>query len=152
VVPTAVSSKNSVATFHIAKRGRASNALEAAGGRSQMGGVRERQWVPTLTMDLLSEALPNPDFVKIDVEGAELMVLEGGSKVIREVRPVFYSEVSPRTSEAVMTLFSGHGYDAFAPDGRQLRAICSHNTFFIPQENHIARDLLTKNPSSQLPG
>ena len=69
VLPVAISNDNSIASFMVAKRGRASNALEAAGGRSQMGGVREKQYVPTLTLDTLLKTFPPPDFVKIDVEG-----------------------------------------------------------------------------------
>ena len=41
VLPAAISNSNSVASFMVAKRGRASNALETAGGRSEMGGVRK---------------------------------------------------------------------------------------------------------------
>lgn len=37
ILPVAVSSQNGVAIFQIADRGRASNALEVAGGSSQMG-------------------------------------------------------------------------------------------------------------------
>lgn len=43
VIPAAVSNENSVASFMVAKRGRASNSLEeSARFRSQMGGVREK--------------------------------------------------------------------------------------------------------------
>ncbi len=48
VLPVAVSNENSISSFLIAARGRASNALEEAGGRSQTGGVREVQYVPTI--------------------------------------------------------------------------------------------------------
>ncbi len=89
VLPVAISEMNSVASFMIAKRGRASNALEVVGGRSQMGGVREKQYVPTLTIDTLLGSFPEPDFIKIDVEGAELLALKGASKVISSIRPVF---------------------------------------------------------------
>jgi FkbM family methyltransferase len=37
--------------------------------------------------------MPRPDFVKVDVEGAELLVLEGAHEMISQVRPVFYIEV-----------------------------------------------------------
>jgi FkbM family methyltransferase len=36
-----------------------------------------------------------PDFIKIDVEGAELFVLEGGEELIRQVRPIIVTEISP---------------------------------------------------------
>ena len=83
VLPVAISNETSVATFIVAQRGRASNALESVGGRSQMGGSREKQYVPTMTMDALLTAFPKPDFIKIDVEGAELMALQGAKTPIQ---------------------------------------------------------------------
>jgi FkbM family methyltransferase len=58
VLASAVSNKNGVSTLLIAKRGRASNYLEVAGGRSQTGGIRERVTVPTVTLDTLLESFP----------------------------------------------------------------------------------------------
>jgi FkbM family methyltransferase len=85
VLPVAISNENSIASFMVAARGRASNALEAAGGRSQMGGVREKQYVPTLTIDTLLNTFPPPDFVKIDIEGAEYMALQGAKNIIPKI-------------------------------------------------------------------
>lgn len=42
-------------------------------------------------IDLLSE-LPDPDFIKMDVEGMELMVLSGGEKLLERARPVIFAE------------------------------------------------------------
>lgn len=138
IVPVAVAEKDSVATFLVAARGRASNALESAGGRSQMGGVREKQYVPTLKLDTLLETMPPPQFVKMDVEGAELMALRGAVKLIQEVRPVFYIEVGNDVSSEVMALFIEHDYCAFSPEGDLLGSECAPNTFFVPKENKLA--------------
>ena len=43
-----------------------------------------------------SEAIDRVDFVKIDVEGAELQVLEGGRKVIEAHRPTMLIEIEAR--------------------------------------------------------
>lgn len=43
--------------------------------------------------------LPPPDLVKIDVEGYELRVLEGGEKTIRDARPVLVVEQKPGNAE-----------------------------------------------------
>jgi len=137
VVPCAVAASAGVARFVIAARGRASNALEQGGGRSQMGGAREVVLVPTLPLDALLDALPPPDFVKIDVEGAELAVLQGAERLLREVRPSVYIEVDEASAEAVYALFMRHGYAAFDPasdfgDDRPLDA-CIENTLFVPR-------------------
>ena len=135
VLPVAISNENSVASFMVAARGRASNALEAAGGRSQMGGVREKQYVPTLTLDTLLNTFPSPDFVKIDVEGAEYMVAQGATHLINEVRPKFYIEVGSDVSSQILRIFQSAGYAAYDPQGTKLIDSCAPNTFFIPEEN-----------------
>ena len=133
VVPCAVAATAGVARFVIAARGRASNALEISGGRSQMGGVREVVLVPTLSLDTLLESLPPPDFVKIDVEGAELAVLQGAARLLRKVRPKVYIEVDESLAEEVYALFAGHGYAALDPtDSRPLER-CIENTLFVPR-------------------
>ena len=133
VVPCAVAAACGVARFVIAARGRASNALETSGGRSQMGGVREVVLVPTLPLDTLLETLPAPSFVKIDVEGAELAVLQGAERLLREVRPSVYVEVDEGSAEDVYALFAGHRYEAFDPATGQPIGHCIENTLFVPR-------------------
>lgn len=136
VVPTAISDANSVAVFLIAARGRASNTLATAGGRSQMGGVRETQYVPTLTLDTLLETFPQPDFVKIDVEGAEDAVLRGAKRLVDVIRPTFFIEVGENVSDEIFARFKAAAYLAFDPSGKQLEHQCAPDTLFIPQEKH----------------
>ena len=134
VLPVAISNENSVASFMVAARGRASNALELAGEGSQMGGVREKQYVPTLTLDTLLDNFSAPDFVKIDVEGAELMVVQGAPRLINEVRPQFYIEVGSDVSSQILNIFLSANYILFNPQGKRLIDTCAPNTFFIPEE------------------
>lgn len=134
ILPAAVSNENTVASLIVAKRGRASNALEVAGGRSQMGGVRDTQYVPTLMLDTLLETFPNPEFIKIDIEGAELLALQGAVKIIHEIRPKFYIEVGHNVADRIFELFMTSGYAAFDNEGLRLKHRCAHNTFFLPEE------------------
>jgi FkbM family methyltransferase len=48
-------------------------------------GARLSDDLPTRTLDCLN--LPRVDFIKMDIEGAELMALKGGEQVIRQWRP-----------------------------------------------------------------
>jgi len=135
VIPAAVSRENSVASFVVAARGRASNALETAAGlRSQMGGVREKQFVPTLTMDTLLESFPSPDFIKIDIEGAEYMAVQSATKIINKVRPTFYIEVGAEVAHKVFEVFQKAKYAAFDQMGNTLSEDMAFNVFFVPEE------------------
>ena len=133
VVPCAVAATCGVARFVIAARGRASNALEAGGGRSQMGGGREVVLVPTLSLDVLLESLPPPSFFKIDIEGAELVALQGAERLLSQVRPSAYVEVDENLAEAVYALFASHGYEAFDPANGHPIDHCIENTLFLPR-------------------
>ena len=98
------------------------------------------------TLDALCEknAVPRVDFVKIDVEGAELQVLEGGEGVIGTWRPSVLVEIEGRHTaryghqpEEVVAWFERHGYCMYTWRGNWLRAegVCPHarNYLFRPQ-------------------
>jgi len=134
VLPAAISNNVSIESFTIASRGRASNALSSAGGRSQMGGVREIQYVPTLTLDFLMNFFPKPDFVKIDIEGAELMAIESAQKLIKDVRPTFYIEVGEDVSSQIYDIFQAADYSVIDPQTDKVLDHCLANTLFVPKE------------------
>src|SRR3954469_10129364 len=98
-----------LARFEIAPTPRASNAL-AGFGNTQMGGVRETRMVPGFTLDELLDILPAPSVLKIDVEGAELSVLQGAQRMLGKVRPKMVLEVGGPTASAVTELFRAHNY------------------------------------------
>jgi FkbM family methyltransferase len=65
-----------------------------------------------------------PTVIKIDVEGAELAVLEGGREVLAEARPLLIFEHVPATAalygdapDAVWSLLEELGYEAFSATG-----------------------------------
>jgi FkbM family methyltransferase len=139
VLPCAIADRNGVAKFLISNRGRASNALETAGGRSQSGGIRETVTVPTLTLDTLLDFFDSPSFVKIDVEGAEAMALRGACRLLSEVRPTIYIEVGRDANDEVSSIFHNAAYELF--DGsipiHEQRPVgsCTYNTLAIPKED-----------------
>lgn len=109
-MPAAISNKAGTAFFSIAKRGRAANHLASLTGSSQTGGSRKVEVVPTLTADSLLESLLPPDVVKIDVEGAEVLVLSGMERLLSEIRPRIYCEVSQENRDAVSRILASHRY------------------------------------------
>jgi FkbM family methyltransferase len=138
ILPAAVSATCGVSEFMIAKRGRAMNALVETGGRSNMGGERERTYVPTITLDSMLATFPAPNFVKIDIEGAELLAVKGASNLIQNIRPIFYIEIGLDVSAQIFDIFKNNNYTAMAPDGTILTDTCAPNTFFIPDMSNAS--------------
>lgn len=70
--------------------------------------------VEVTTLDLLLQSARRPvTFLKIDVEGFELEVLEGGRKLLASQRPIIQVEVQ-REVEATLGLLSASGYRLFS--------------------------------------
>jgi FkbM family methyltransferase len=112
VLPVAVSLDVGIASFFIANQSRACNALDGH-GNSTTGGVRERQHVPTVSLDSLLDHFPQPQVVKVDVEHAELDLLRGAKRILTRIRPVILIEVSPDNQDAITEIFVGADYHMF---------------------------------------
>lgn len=138
VLPLAISDTNSILEFSIAERGRASNALTVVNGRDQMGGVREINHVPSFTLDSLLNKFKPPHFVKIDIEGAELMAIEGAKKLINEIRPIFYIEIGKEVSDKIYHYFRQNNYDLYDINGTRINNEFCENIFLIPNEKSFA--------------
>lgn len=85
----AIAAECGVTRLQIAVRGRSANCLEGLSS-GQMGGIRHSLLVPVLTLDTLLQHRPAPALIKIDVEGAEALVMRGAQKLLAEVRPIFF--------------------------------------------------------------
>lgn len=131
----AVSREPGFARFGLAARGRAANAL-AQLGSTQMGGMRHEVHVLTTTIDAIARNWCVPTVIKIDVEGAERMVLEGAREVLAENRPILLVEIS-REAREVERILRDARYILFDPAtddlGTPLRK-CLFNTLAVPEE------------------
>ena len=57
--------------------------------------LTDEDWMQTIEIDLMDNVLPaelKVDFIKIDVEGAEFLVMEGGKKTIKKNQPIIVFE------------------------------------------------------------
>jgi len=131
VVPAAVADEMGLNEFVVAKNNRAVNYLSNAHGSDVTGGVRERQIVPTLTLDCLAKTLPLPDVLKIDVEGAEVLVL-AGAKTVLDARPTILIETGERTKMLVHAALSEYGYRYLDAATLQPCAVPVFNTIAVP--------------------
>jgi FkbM family methyltransferase len=77
--------------------------------------------------DYFAGSTPFPDLIKIDVEGAELVVLKGARETIARSRPTLIVEIhgwgSPESHE-VLDLLSEFGYSAKIIEIRPPEALC----------------------------
>lgn len=111
-----------------------------SGHRSQAGGIRYVQHVPTLTLDSMLDRFTPPDVVKIDVEGAEKLVLAGSDRLLSEVRPRFYIEVGGEQNADVANVFRMHDYRLYDGDSTDRVELneCAFNTLAVPGEQATA--------------
>src|SRR5262245_14056732 len=87
---------------------------------AQDGDQGRRESVTVTTLDTLygSGVIEPLQFVKCDVEGAEMGVLVGGKEMIRSQTPGWLIEVSRDRSNEVFAFFRSLGYRSFVFDGR----------------------------------
>lgn len=136
ILCAAVSDKTGLARFMIAERGRSSNSLEESGHRGDAGGTRYVQYVPTTTLDELLNTFRAPNLLKIDVEGAERLVLDGAQRLLTECRPAIYIEVGSQQNIDVTSILQANHYRLYDGDinaGKEIGR-CAFNTLAIPSE------------------
>jgi FkbM family methyltransferase len=80
--------------------------------------------IQTISLDTFcSEANLRPDLVKIDVEGAELLVLGGAAKLLSESHPTIILAVHPywlpkgQSTRQIFELLTGYGYTMYDSKG-----------------------------------
>lgn len=98
----------------------------------------------------LNHDLDSLQFVKCDVEGAELLVYQGGFETIKKFRPVVFSEMLRKWAakfnyhpNQIIELFESIGYDCYVIEQGQLKkfhrvndATIQTNYFFFDPHKH----------------
>jgi FkbM family methyltransferase len=132
----------------------------ATNGNSGMGALAERDGVnrpietTLIALDNYCQehSVSRVDFMKVDVEGAELMVLRGArSLLVSAEGPAIMFEASESqaasfgsSSSAVKALLAENGYDIFRYDGRRLEHVevnqkHRHEDLFAFKPDHFRR-------------
>ena len=115
VLCAAIADSAGILDFAVSRRGHARNRLLDLADETFE--VEARKMVPALRGDDLLAFWRAPDFIKMDVEGAELAALQGSRRILESVRPIFYIEVSPENQDTVSGLFRDHDYQIFHLQG-----------------------------------
>lgn len=107
------------------------------------GSVRKVE-VPIVRLDdFVRDRALRVDLVKVDVEGAEWLVLQGMTSVLAEQKPMLMIEIQAHRPE-IFNLLTNSGYRLFSPGLKQLRSPerLDANVFAFHADHHAA--LLTE--------
>lgn len=141
VLPFALSNSERSASFLIAAYGKSMNKLDGVGAwHDDLFVTSEKRVVATLRMDTIAATYPRPTVIKIDVEGAEMLVLEGGRKTIEEQRPVMLIEGPEELAHAMKDYFKDLDYvflDGTAENPAPLETT-AWDTVAVPRERWLA--------------
>ncbi|MGH7229339.1 MAG: FkbM family methyltransferase [Nitrospiraceae bacterium] len=87
---------------------------------AQPGDSGQQETVEVLTLEELCrrKTIQCLHFIKCDVEGSELDVIQGGRTLIQSQLPGWLLEVARKTSDEVFNLLKGLGYRAYVYDKR----------------------------------
>jgi FkbM family methyltransferase len=118
IVAKAVSNKAGQADFSVANHAKQGSLVEG-------GGKVETITVDITTLDLMVQnGVKLPDFIKIDIEGAEGVALEGAIESVRQSCPTMYIELhNPDQDILVGRFLAQTGYEVFrvrTPDAVKL--------------------------------
>jgi len=131
IVPCAVAECSGRAAFFVDDIAGATGSLEKSQSFNfhHYGHRAPEIEVETVSLDdFLARGQTPPSLMKIDVEGAELRILQGGAGVLRDHRPILFYESFNHRAE-IMALLKGYGYLVFESDRYQ--AIVPETTNFI---------------------
>jgi FkbM family methyltransferase len=87
---------------------------------------------------ILPQLVEKVDFIKIDVEGAELQVLMGAKQIIEVYKPIIMVE-SNDTGEQLFEYFSHRNYQIFSPTAHQIingQEMQDGNFFCLHTDHH----------------
>lgn len=140
VLPMAIFSEVGFLKFSIANRSRSANYVSGFGS-TQTGGAKEVRVLPCFNLDFLLDHFPAPEVLKLDVEGAELEVLKGATRMLSEVRPRMYCEVEGVSSAQFTDLMHRYNYSIWdgavfdeTSDSTSCSRAAAYNTVAIPRE------------------
>jgi FkbM family methyltransferase len=113
LLQTAISDRNGVVGFNVAKN-------NAMGFIDQAQGLYK---VPTVSLDdlIADGVVPAPDVIKMDVEGAESLVLRGAKEVLTKKKAIFFIALhGDDQKRQCIEILRSSGYESFHLDGQSV--------------------------------
>lgn len=92
------------------------SSFQSEGATRWEAQIAATEHVDIVTLDTFVKTNPQPDVIKIDVEGTEASVLRGGAETLTQHRPIVFIELHEDglrsdTAEACRALLYSYGYD-----------------------------------------
>jgi FkbM family methyltransferase len=153
IIEKAVSNEDGTVTFWLENLSGQNNSIiedyYLLDGNIELAGMgahvsKRAVHVPCTTLDSFAATLADDgkqiDFVKIDVEGAELLVLQGASALLAKRRTPIMVEVT-REEEAIFALMTQANYAMFFADGSRVTTAVGMegNIFCLPDDASIEK-------------
>lgn len=144
----ALSDKNNLQNFFFYEKCSGNASAIDLTGRSDVSTIECQQ--KKLDEFYNEERLSPPEFIKCDVEGAELMVFKGALSTLKNHTPIVMAEILRKWSDKyhynpneIFELFLNNGYRAFTTDGYSLipfnkmtEETVETNFFFLHETKH----------------
>lgn len=138
LLQTAVTNRNGMIGFQIA-------------GNNSMGFISDSNVtykVPTVSLDHLfaDEVIPLPDVIKIDVEGAEALVLEGAKNLLTLRKVVLFIALhGEKQKQLCQEILRSIHYDIFYLDGTKIKGTLLESDEIIATPQHSDPQLTSGN-------
>ena len=127
------------------KSGKLGPGLATIGKQTDRNFVKQAIEAKTLDNFLLEQKINNLNFIKIDVEGAELLVFKGGINSIKKFKPVIKSEVDSTllnrvgvTVDQLFDFFNNLNYEFYIVENNSLIKVLNYkyptDYLFIPKD------------------
>ena len=129
LVPEAISNVKGITEFVIGHHEGAGHLSTAGRGNAEETERGRRVSVMVTTIDdFIAEGKPEPDLLKIDIEGAESAALQGAKKTLTTKRPKLMIELhTPEQDRLVGSQLLAAGYCAFRVEEHGLPAVKNMN-------------------------
>jgi len=127
VVPSAVAASSGVIRFFVGPSGAMGKAEGSAGRPESPGESIEVQGI-SLDDFVYQNDNPPPDVIKMDIEGGEVLALQGMSRLLTKARPLILLELhGPKAARVAWKILTGAGYSLHTME-RDLSMINSLDT------------------------
>ena len=144
IIPHAVSDEEGKALFIIDDVSSATGALKEQHERPMHNwyGLSKTINVETVTLDSLRHNHTPPDLLKIDTEGAEKRIFDGGKALIKEKQPIIIFESTSSEKREIISFLKKLNYNVYNAENIDGVIDSAYNILALPLRHHHASETL----------